>query len=200
MRTVSARRMGLALALASVSIASITFALVGLARASAADRGGSPIVPRGQVECRGKAPLVTAAASPGVHGTSVAYNSDPNHWDKTPLLAVKVVVGGRDASCLVAHLSAMAQPQDNWVVFQVRLDGVPMEGHAAGLAGISEPAVFDPDESMAIGPYRMVGHDFFAPVKPGSHLIEVLFAGCCSGNPNGSGAGVENPVLTLEHR
>jgi hypothetical protein len=43
----------------------------------------------------------------------------------------------------------MALPQDNWVVFQVRVDGVPMKGHAAGLSGVTEPVVFDPDEGGA---------------------------------------------------
>jgi hypothetical protein len=196
MRTVSTRRMVLALG-ATIAIAFTL--LVGTCPGTAAP-GIRPATPDGQVECQSKAAQVAAAASPGIRGTAVAYNSDPNHWDPAPLLSVKVHVGGRTDSCLVAHFSAMAQPQDNWVVFQVRLDGVPMEGHAAGLAGIIEPAVFDPDESTSIGPYRMVAHDFFGTVTPGDHLVEVLFAGCCSGNPVGSGAAVENPVITLEHQ
>jgi hypothetical protein len=188
------------MALALGATIAIAFTLVVGTRPGSAAPGIHPAVPGAQVECQSKAAQVAAAANPGIHGTAVAYNSDPNHWDPAPLLSVNVHVGGRTGSCLVAHFSAMAQPQDNWVVFQVRVDGVAMEGHAAGLAGIVEPAVFDPDESGAIGPYRMVAHDFFASVKPGDHLIEVLFAGCCSGNPLGSGVGVENPVITLEHQ
>ena len=195
MRTASTRRMVLGLTAAlSCALTMVAGATIG-----SAAPGSRPAAPAEQVECRGKAPAVTAAASPGGHGTAVAYNSDPNHWDPTPLLAVKVAVRGQTKSCLVAHFSAMGQPQDNWVVFQVRLDGIPMEGHASGLAGIVEPAVFDPDESTGVGIYRMLSHDFFATVEPGDHLVEVLFAGCCSGNPLGSGVGVENPVITLEH-
>jgi hypothetical protein len=196
MKMVSTRRLVVGIG-AAVSFA---LAMVAGATIGSASTGGRPAAPAGQVECRGKATAVTAAANPGVHGTAVTYNADPNYWDPTPLLAVKVAVHGRTASCLVAHLSAEAQPQDNWVVFQVRVDGKPMDGHAAGLAGLTEPAVFDPDESTGVGVYRLVGHDFFASVEPGDHLVEVMYAGCCSNNPLGSGVGVENPVITLEHQ
>lgn len=196
MKTVSTRRLVMGIG-AAVSFA---LAMVAGATIGSAATGGRPSAPAGQVECQSRSAAVTAASNPGVHGTSVAYNADPNHWDPTALLSVKVAVHGRTASCLVAHFSAEAQPQDNWVVFQVRVDGKPMEGHAAGLAGIAEPAVFDPDESTSIGPYRLVGHDFFALVEPGDHLVEVLWAGCCSNNPLGSGAAVEDPVITLEHQ
>ncbi len=197
MRMVTTRRMGSAV-LAAVAV---TFTLlVGIRPGSATPGAINRSAPAGQIDCQGKATQISAAANPGIHGTAVAYNSDPNHWDPTPLLSVTVHVGGRVDSCLVAHLSAMAQPQDNWVVFQVRIDGAPMQGHAAGLAGLVEPAVFDPDESTSIGPYRMVAHDFFATVKPGDHVVDVVWAGCCSGNPLGSGAAVENPVITIQHQ
>ena len=73
-----------------------------------------------------------------------------------------------------------------------------MRGHTAGLAGVPVPVVYDPDESGALGPYRMVGYDFFTKVEPGLHIVEVMFAGCCSGV--GSGVNVQSPVLTLEYQ
>jgi hypothetical protein len=152
------------------------------------------------IECASVASRVKAQVNTGVHGTNVAFNSNPGRFHPVPLLSTNITVGGTVASCLIAHFSAMAQPQDNWVVFQVRVDGVPMFGHAAGLGGVVLPVVFDPDESGAIGPYRMVAHDFFARVAPGPHRVEVYFAGCCSANPNGSGAAVESPVITLQYR
>src|SRR4051812_18171086 len=104
MRMVITRRM----ALAVFATAAIAFTLVvGIRPGSATPGGIHRAAPAGQVDCQGKATQVAAAANPGIHGTAVAYNSDPNHWDPTPLLSVKVHVGGRVDSCLVAHLSAM---------------------------------------------------------------------------------------------
>ena len=152
-----------------------------------------------QIECESKSKQVKAVTSPGVHGTNVSFSSNPSYFDPTPLLRTTINVEGNRPTCLIAHFSAMAQPQDNWVVFQVRVDGVPMEGHAPGLGTVAIPVVFDPDESGAIGPYRMVAYNFFAEVGPGEHMVEVLFAGCCSSIPTGSGAGVVSPVLKLQY-
>lgn len=151
-----------------------------------------------QVECASKSKQVKAVTSPGVHGTDVSFNGSPDRFHPVPLLKTTVDVDG-SSTCLIAHFSAMAQPQDNWAVFQVRVDGVPMEGHAGGLGGVDIPIVFDPDESGTIGPYRMVAYSFFKKVGPGEHTVEVLFAGCCSSDPHGSGVGVQGPVLTLEY-
>lgn len=152
-----------------------------------------------QIECESKSKNVKGVTAPGTRGTAVAFGTNPNNFDPTPLLSTKITVGGRRSSCLIAHFSAMAQPQDNQAVFQVRVDGVPMQGHAAGLLGVPVPVVYDPDESAAMGPPRMVAYNFFTEVEPGEHTVEVLFAGCCSSDPNGSGVVVESPVLTLEY-
>ena len=150
------------------------------------------------VECETPSSRVKAVTFNGLRSTAVPYNTAPTHFDPLPLLSTKIEVSGEDASCVIAHFSAEAAPLDNWVVFQVRLDGVPMRGHTAGLAGVPVPVVYDPDESGALGPYRMVAYDFFTKVEPGLHIVEVMFAGCCSGV--GSGVNVQSPVLTLEYQ
>ena len=152
-----------------------------------------------QVECDGIAKNVKAITAPGVRTTAVSLTANPGLFDPVPLLSTRIVVGGRRPSCLFADFSAMALPQDNWVVFQVRVDGVPMRGHAAGLGGVTEPVVFDPDEGGADGVFRMVAYNFFTVVEPGEHTVEVMYAGCCSSEPFGSGAAVESPVLKLEY-
>ena len=152
-----------------------------------------------QVECDSKAKNVKAITAAGVRTTAVSLTANPNLFDPVPLLSTKITVGGRKPSCLMASFSAMALPQDNWVVFQVRVDGVPMRGHAAGLGGVTEPVVFDPDEGGANGVFRMVAYNFFTVVEPGEHTVEVVYAGCCSSEPLGSGAAVESPVLKLEY-
>lgn len=152
-----------------------------------------------QVECDGKAKNVKAITAAGVRTTAVSLTAHPGLFDPVPLLSTKITVGGKRPSCLMANFSAMALPQDNWVVFQVRVDGVPMKGHAAGLGGVTEPVVFDPDEGGANGVFRMVAYNFFTAVEPGEHTVEVMYAGCCSSEPLGSGAAVESPVLKLEY-
>ena len=91
-------------------------------------------------------------------------------------------VGGAGPDCLVADFSAVALPRDNAVAFQVRLDGVPMRGHLGGLNGVPAPAVADPREG-ALALDRMVAYHFFAPVRPGVHRVEVLFASCSAKTP-----------------
>jgi hypothetical protein len=152
-----------------------------------------------QVECDSRAKNIKAITAPGLRTTAVSLTANPGLFDPLPLLSTKITVGGRRPSCLLAGFSAMALPQDNWVVFQVKVDGVPMRGHAAGLGGVTEPVVFDPDEGGANGVFRMVAYNFFTVVQPGEHTVEVMYAGCCSSEPFGSGAAVESPVLKLEY-
>jgi hypothetical protein len=154
--------------------------------------------PPHMVECESASSRVKGVTFPGVRSTAVPYNTAPTHFDPVPLLATRIEVSGEEPSCLVAHFSTEASPLDNWVVFQVRVDGVPMRGHTAGLAGVPVPVVYDPDESTASGPPRMVSYDFFTKVEPGIHLVEVMWAGCCSAVA--SGATVQSPVLTLEYQ
>jgi hypothetical protein len=119
------------------------------------------------------------------------------HFDTLMTTTIDV----RGPSCLVAHFSTMAYPLDNAVVFQVRVDGQPMKGHLGSVAGVPTPAVFDPEETDQNLP-RMVSYTFFERIGPGSHLVEVLFAGCCSGAPvpGAVAAYAGSPVLALHYR
>jgi hypothetical protein len=154
-----------------------------------------------QIECGSKTNAVKAATNSG-RGTNAVYNfpaDGSGHLDPVPLLTTTVKVGGGRPSCLIAHFSAMAQPLDNQIVFQVRLDGVPMEGHMSNFVGILGPVVTDPEETD-LNQLRMVSYNFFKEVHPGEHTVEVFFAACCSGAPPpvGTFANALNPVLTLE--
>ena len=115
--------------------------------------------------------------------------------------ATTVTVGGGHAStCLVANFSTQAYPLDNSIIFQVRVDGVPMNGHMNGSGDIATPLVWDPEETDLNNP-RMVSHTFFKKVKAGTHRVEVLFAGCCSAAaPVGPAAYAGGSILTLHYR
>jgi hypothetical protein len=156
-----------------------------------------------QLECTSKSKSVKAVTSPDYHFTTAVYNFPADgvgHFDSVPLLSTTVEVGGGKPSCLIAHFSAVAAPNDNHVMFQVRVDGVPMRGHLSGTGGIATPFVSDPEETDMNLP-RMVAYNFFTEVRPGLHTVDVLFAGCCSAAPPPDVvvAAVGSPVLTLEY-
>jgi hypothetical protein len=155
-------------------------------------------------ECEGLAPKVKTVALGGTFFPTTAVFNFPadgvGHFDT--LMSTSVVVGGgRVPSCLVATFSTEAYPLDNSIVFQVRVDGQPMNGHMNGSGDIATPIVFDPEETDRNNP-RMVSYTFFKKVRPGTHTVDVLFAGCCSalGTGGAPAAYAGSPVLTLHHR
>src|SRR5262245_22078785 len=86
---------------------------------------------RAAEECESLAYKVKTV-SPG--GTFFPTNSVFNypadgvgHFDTLMSTAV-TVGGGHTPSCLIATFSTQAYPLDNSIVFQVRVDGAPMEG------------------------------------------------------------------------
>lgn len=179
------------------------YRLVALAAAVAAMAATSVRARAAQVECESLAPIVkTVSLGNFFQPTYSTFNFPADgvgHFDT--LLSTRVTVGGTGRSCLVATFSTEAYPLDNSIVFQVRVDGVPMNGHLAGSGDVASPIVFDPEETDMNLP-RMVSYTFFKPVTPGNHTVDVLFAGCCSGAPvpGAVAAYAGSPTLTLWHR
>jgi len=184
---------------ARVIPAAVALLLVGL--------GADASAQTGVARCASAAQLVSAQSS-GVRTTTVNFNTDAfgnpdptGYFDPKPLIATAVVTTAQ-TTCLIAHFSALAEPQDNHVMFQVRVDGKPMQGHALfpySIPTVQAPVVWDPEETDK-NLTRMVAYSFFAAVGPGTHKIEVRFAGCC-GLTNGVNviALVRNAVLTLQY-
>jgi hypothetical protein len=115
-----------------------------------------------------------------------------------PLLTTSIGVTGQGLSCIVADFSAVVKPTDNYMVFQVTVDGVPMYGHTRTFPQPLTPVVIETEETDLNQP-RMVSHQFFLRVPPGTHTVTVSVAG-------GSNIvapfypTVEAPVLTLHYR
>ena len=155
-----------------------------------------------QSECEGVATRVKAIGIKSVDRAARNFTwtlalSDRDRFDATPLLQTKVRVFA--PGCLVAHLGAYVRPTDNDIVFQVRVNGIPMEGHAASFAGLSIPVVTEPNiVDEFIDRPRMASHNFFLKVSPGDYTIEVLLATCCSGPSPVGRAIVDAAVLTLQ--
>ena len=165
-----------------------------------------------QIGCAGMAGKVKAVTAPGLHTTHVNYDTDANgnvtnigQLDPMPLLATTVTVGGTQPSCLVTHFSTMLRPTDNHTFLQVRVDGVPMEGHLDGYYGMIGPSIVEPEayESADTLPnvdvWRTVSHSFFTRVAPGTHRVGVLWAACCSA-PGLALAEAGSPVLVLQYK
>ena len=107
--------------------------------------------------------------------------------------------------CVVASLSGQVRVTDNFVVFQVRVDGVPLQGQVP-MIGFTTPVAFVAidastanDDEQVIDPTKAVAFNFFDRLSRGDHLVEVLAAGA-------SAVAAENPptathlVLTLTYR
>jgi hypothetical protein len=164
-----------------------------------------------EAECQSYTNQVKALSS-GPHHTEVNFNTDVNgvpssigFFDPAPLLSTIIAVdGGRTRTCLIAHLSVEVAPLDNHVMFQVLVDGVPMQGHGIfpySVPTVQAPVVWDPEETDK-NVNRMVAFNFFMPVERGAHVVEVRWAGCC-GFTNGNTitiATVANAVLILKYQ
>jgi hypothetical protein len=98
--------------------------------------------------------------------------------------------------------SAHARITDNYIVFQVRIDGVPMQGHLSAIGPYTTPAIValydDPSEQLS-DPTKVVAYNFFARVGPGTHTVQVMVAAGSGIDPNNLPQ-VGSPVLTLQHR
>ncbi|HEX6125758.1 MAG TPA: hypothetical protein VFZ23_10350 [Pyrinomonadaceae bacterium] len=154
-----------------------------------------------QVECSSRAERVTAVTNANGHLITTKFQFDvPN---LQPLLTTTFIASG--PTCVVAHLSGLARITDNYVVFQVRIDGVPMRGHTF-LPGVNTPVVFrtidanpEYEDEQFIDPTKVVSYNFFASVPPGEHTVQVL-AAAGSNIIAGLEPSVNALVLTLEYR
>src|SRR5262245_28908179 len=84
-------------------------------------------------ECTGQSNQVKALSLPNTHFISTVFN-EPANLDFEPLMSTTVKVND-EKTCLVAHFSTQARVTDNYIVFQVLVDGIPMEGHLTSFSG-----------------------------------------------------------------
>lgn len=150
-----------------------------------------------QIECEGGATHVKSITSPDYTPISAAFQFPPGNMEL--LMNTTVTVGGKGESCLAANFSAISRVTDNYIVYQVRVDGVPMFGHLSGMIGIATPVVVESKYSTEPDTDRMTAHNFFAKVSPGTHRIEVLVAAGSGINP-AEIPYVGSPVLTLHYK
>ena len=149
------------------------------------------------IVCRSQAATVKAVTiAEGYFPVTTRFQFDSPNLQ--PMLQTTIQVTGTGQSCVVAYFSAVARPNDNYMVFQVTLDGVPMNGHTLTFPQPQTPVVIEPEETDQNLP-RMVAHQFFLKVLPGVHTVTVNVAGGSNiVAPNYPI--VEAPVLSLHYR
>lgn len=149
-------------------------------------------------ECESKSTKVKAVSLPGTSYISTIFNEATAQLNFEPLLRTIIKVPTKK-SCLIAHFSTQARVTDNYIVFQVRVDGVPMEGHIVGVSGtpVVVSNVEDDAEQLTDFP-RIFAHNFFLEVEHGEHIVEVI-VGAGSNIIGGNQPSVSSPVLTLEY-
>lgn len=165
-----------------------------------------------QIECQSLSTKVKGVTNPDATQVTTLYQDNnfnpPQFGGFQTLLSTQIVVGGPGGSCLIAHFSAEARPTDNYIMFQVAVDGVPMEGHSIIIPSIPVPVVqaidetdvFDPNLfSEDPNPPKMVAYNFFKRVTPGVHKVEVFVAAGSAIDPAHTPS-VRIPTLTLEYR
>ena len=153
-----------------------------------------------QIECASAVRSVAAVTKPTGHVITTKYQFDTPNLQ--PLLTTTIDTG---EGCLIAHLSGQVRITDNYVAFQVRVDGVPLQGQLP-LPLFTTPVVFVAidsgtanDDEQFIDPTKVVSYNYFTRIPNGTHVVEVLGAA-------GSGIDPANPptvthlVLTLEYR
>jgi hypothetical protein len=137
------------------------------------------------------------------------------------LFNTTVTVGGTANSCLLATLSVNAEPGDNAMVFQARIDGKPMGGQWNPADWIAEAANSPPNSlpsnfnvpivwlpnvvnETALDPPHIAAYTFTAVVAPGTHTLEVRVAGCCHENidvPASTPEGyIRSATFAIQHR
>ena len=157
------------------------------------------------IACRSEATTVKAVTIAEDHfQIKKLFQFEPPYLE--PVLETTISVGGTGLSCVIATFSTVVTPVDNYVVFQVTLDGVPMLGHTVTYVHPEIPVVIETEETDLNLP-RMVAHQFFLRVSPGVHTVAVNAGwgsscdpAACPGFTPPVYPTVTAPVLSLQYR
>ena len=155
-----------------------------------------------ELQCNGELNAVSAVALGTYRRTTTVFNNNGGSFDVPALLSTTIVT--KESSCVIVHFSANTYIADNAVMYQVRIDGKPAQGHVTSVIADNDtqPVIMegDEDERGTTG-FRPTAHSFFGKVGIGTHKIEVMVAGCCSANTSGSPIVVcDNATLIVQYK
>lgn len=179
------------------------FSLVTLLSLAAPAHAGS------QWTCTVENPITTVLLD--TDGYQTLHNLNVDGWEPKPLLDewIETEDGCITANLAVHNLSGQTPTTpslavgDDYAVFTVLVDGMPMYGHISGCVDPKGNNVHCVVYSHEIdGATTVDGHaySFVYPVAAGKHHVELYYAGYDVTGSIGRGAYVGGTILTLNYR
>ena len=159
----------------------------------------------GQSECVTPAQKVTGVATTVRHVASVNFITTGGRFHPTPLISATVQVT-EPGSCLVVHFQPKAHPDTEYLVYQVRVNGVPMDGQWESLFVRGAPPAFEQpgfgiDRSGNPGnPQSLTTFPFLQIVDPGKYVVEVLYAVVCIGGQTRCQRAIDSATLIVGYQ
>ena len=180
----------------TIRIVLVTFALMsgGLTSPSwATDR---------QSECYTSSQQVTGVATATRHVAAVNFITTGGQFHAIPLISATVEVT-EPGSCLVVHFQPQAHPSTAYLVYQIRVNGVPMPGQRIrNLYVLGAPPAFEqPGDDPGGGEvWPLASYTFLQIVNPGMHHIEVLYAVACLGGQPRCQRAIDSATLIVGYK
>ena len=137
-----------------------------------------------QSECYTSSQQVTGVATAARHVATVNFITTGGHFHSAPLISATVQVT-QPGSCLVVQFQPKAHPDTGYLIYQVRVNGVPMDGQWENLFVRGAPPAFE-QPGFGIGrsgnpgnPQSLTTFPFLQIVGPGEYVVEVVYAVAC---------------------
>lgn len=132
-----------------------------------------------QQVCHSATSQVTGVATAAWHLATVDFLATKS-FHATPLITTTVEVT-EPGSCLVVQFAPRAHPGRFPLVYQIRVNGVPMPGQRRNLYVVGAPLAFEqPADNTGAGVvWPLANYVFLQVVNPGVHRVEVFYAVAC---------------------
>ena len=174
----------------------VTFALMsmGLASPSWATHEEQP-------ECATTTQQVTGVATAARHVASVDFIATKGQFHSTPLISATVEVT-EPGGCLLVHFIPRAHPDLYPLVYQIRVNGVPMEGQRPrNLYVFRAPPAFEHPADTVAYVHPLITYTFVQRVgTPGTHVVEVLYAVACLNHRLGCQRAIDSATLIVGYQ
>ena len=179
-----------------IGVVSIVGSLLLSSPSGATDRQSACVTPAQQV---------TGVATTVRHVATVNFIATGGRFHATPLISATVEVT-QPRSCLVVQFQPKAHPDTEYLVYQVRVNGVPMQGQWESLFVRGAPPAFEQpgfgiDRSGNPGnPQSLTTFPFLQTVQPGTYVVEVLYAVACIGDQSRCERAIDSATLIVGYQ
>ena len=155
-----------------------------------------------QSACVTPAQQVTGVATASRHVATVNFITTGGQFHATPLISATVEVT-EPGSCLVVQFQPKAHPDIDYLVYQMRVNRVPMDGQWDNLFVLGAPPAFE-QPGFGVGrsasPQSLTTFPFLQIVDPGTYVVEVLYAVACIGGEPRCQRAIDSATLIVGHQ